>query len=212
MTIKTSSSKETEALGRYQKMRRLWLFVGIMLVGGLLLTSGSAWADHDISQQIELAGIGLIWIGVIGRLWSILYIGGHKSSTVIMDGPYSVMRNPLYFFSTLAAAGVGFQSGTVTAGLVFGVLCCIAFQIVTRREEKYLLGVFGAPYGAYMAAVPRFFPNPRLFKDQPTLMISTQRMYSTLLDGLVFFLALPAFEFAEYLQEIGVIPVLFRLY
>jgi protein-S-isoprenylcysteine O-methyltransferase Ste14 len=212
MTIKTAAAKESEALGRYQKMRRLWLFVGIVLVGGFLFAGGSAWANHEVSQQIELAGIGFIWIGVIGRLWSILYIGGHKASTVIMDGPYSVMRNPLYFFSTIAAVGVGFQSGTLTAGLVFGGLCYLAFQIVTRREEKHLLGVFGATYAAYMSSVPRFFPNPRLFKDQAAVTVSTRRMYSTLLDGLVFFVALPAFELAEYLQDTGVIPVLFRLY
>ena len=212
MTVKTDPAPEHLAMGRYQRMRRLWLFVGIMVVGTLLMLSGTAWQGENAAEHIELAGVGLIWVGVIGRLWSILYIGGHKSSTVIMDGPYSVMRNPLYFFSTIAAVGVGFQSGTLTAGAIFGVLCWLVFQIVTRREEQYLLSIFGAPYAAYCASVPRFFPNPRLFKDQAALTISTERMYATLLDGLVFFVALPAFEFAEYLQDIGVSPVLFRFY
>ncbi len=212
MTINNVAPKDIEALGRYQKMRRLWLFIGILLVGAVLMLAGPIWIDEGLAEDIELAGIGLIWIGVVGRIWSTLYIGGHKSSTVIMDGPYSVMRNPLYFFSTIAAIGVGFQSGTLTAGIIFGVLCWLAFQIVTRREEKHLSGIFGAPYANYCATVPRFFPNPRLFKDQATLTISTKRMYTTLLDGLVFFVALPAFELAEYLQDIGVIPVLFRLY
>lgn len=212
MTINNVAPKDIEALGRYQKMRRLWLFFGILLVGAVLMLAGPIWTDEGLAEDIELAGIGLIWIGVVGRIWSTLYIGGHKSSTVIMDGPYSVMRNPLYFFSTIAAVGVGFQSGTLTAGIIFGVLCWLAFQIVTRREEKHLSGIFGAPYANYCATVPRFFPNPRLFKDQATLTISTKRMYTTLLDGLVFFVALPAFELAEYLQDIGVIPVLFRLY
>lgn len=212
MTVKADSDNRNLSLGRYQKMRRLWLFVGIVLVGALLMLSGPRWAAEDVTENIELVGVGLIWIGVLGRLWSILYIGGHKSSTVIMDGPYSMMRNPLYFFSTIAAVGVGFQSATLTAGFIFGLLCWLAFEIVIRREEKHLLSIFGAPYSAYCASVPRFFPNARLFKDEPTLLISTRRMYSTLLDGLVFFVALPAFEFAEYLQDIGLIPVLFRLY
>ena len=92
-------------------MRRLWLFIGILLVGGLFMMINSAWEDHRIAEQIEFAGAGLIWTGIVGRLWSILYIGGHKANNVITDGPYSVMRNPLYFFSTIAATGVGFQSG-----------------------------------------------------------------------------------------------------
>lgn len=212
MTIDKVETEESVALGHYQKMRRLFLFVGILIVGGAMMTIASAWQNPAIPERIELAGIALIWFGIIGRLWSILYIGGHKSSMVIVDGPYSVMRNPLYFFSTLAAIGVGFQTGTLTAGLLFGLLCYLAFSIVIRREEKHLRGIFGEPYAAYCTSVPRFFPNPSLFKDPETLNISTRRLYSTLLDGLVFFVAMPLFELADYLQNSGVIPVLFRLY
>mgnify|MGYP003382004403 CR=1 FL=1 len=212
MTIDNAESKESIALGHYQKMRRLLLFIGILIVGGAMMSIASAWQNPAVSERVELTGIALIWFGIIGRLWSILYIGGHKSNMVIVDGPYSVMRNPLYFFSTLAAIGVGFQTGTLTAGLLFGLLCYLAFSIVIRREEKHLGGIFGEPYAAYCASVPRFFPNPALFKDPETLNISTKRLYATLFDGLVFFVAMPLFELAEYLQTSGVIPVLLRLY
>ena len=111
----------------------------------------------------------------------------------------------------VAATGVGFQTGTLTAGLIFGILCFVAFQIVIRREEKYLAAAFGAPYANYLNSVPRFFPKMSLFHDRETREISTKRMYSTLLDGLVFFIAFPLFEFAELLQETGFIPVLAHL-
>ena len=208
MTLTKSGA--SDRLARYQKLRRLWIFIGIVVTGGLLLSVRTAW-DEVAAEHIELAGICLIWIGIVGRLWSILYIGGHKANAIITDGPYSVMRNPLYFFSTIAATGVGFQTGTLTAGLLFGILCFAAFQIVIRREEKYLSTAFGAPYANYLASVPRFFPKMSLFHDRETREISTHRMYSTLLDGLVFFIAFPLFEFAEYLQETGFIPVLAHL-
>lgn len=211
MSLPLSDGDESLRLARYQRLRRLWVFIGIIVTGGLLLSVTTAW-DEYTAEHVELAGICLIWIGIVGRLWSILYIGGHKANAIITDGPYSVMRNPLYFFSTIAAIGVGFQTGTVTAGLIFGFLCFAAFQVVIRREEKYLSAAFGAPYNDYLAAVPRFFPKVSLFHDRETREISTKRMYSTLLDGLVFFIAFPLFEFAEELQEAGIIPVLAHLY
>lgn len=212
MSLPLTDTNEPGRLARYQRLRRLWLFVAILFAGGLLLTVRSAWTSETVSEHIELVGLGLIWVGIVGRLWSILYIGGHKAVAIITDGPYSMMRNPLYFFSTVAAVGVGMQTAMLSVGLMLGLLCFLAFQIVIRREETYLAAHFGALYADYCRNVPRFFPNPSLFHDRETREISTKRMYSTLLDGLVFFLAFPFWEFIEYLQETGIIPVLARLY
>jgi len=44
-------------------------------------------------------GLVLIAIGVIGRVFSTIFLGGHKNETVITYGPFSVCRNPLYLFS-----------------------------------------------------------------------------------------------------------------
>lgn len=212
MTLQLTDASEAGRLARYQRLRRLWLFIGILIVGGLLLVLRSAWTSEFVSEHIELAGLGLIWVGVVGRLWSILYIGGHKSVAIITEGPYSVMRNPLYFFSTIAAVGVGMQTAMLSAGILLGLLCFLAFQIVIRREEVYLSAHFGTPYAQYCHTVPRFFPKLSLFHDRETREISTKRMYSTLLDGLVFFIAFPFWEFIEYLQESEYVPVLAYLY
>ena len=122
------------------------------------------------------------------------------------------MRNPLYFFSAIGALGVGAQSGSIIVALSFALLCIAAFHIVIRREERFLAGQFGADYQSYLARVPRFWPNPRLFRDDPVLSVHPKRLYVTLMDGLVFFAAVPAFEAVEYLQETGALPVLLRLY
>ena len=56
---------------------------------------------------IEKAGLALIVICILGRTWCTLYIGGRKKRELINKGPYSVVRNPLYFFTTIGAAGIG---------------------------------------------------------------------------------------------------------
>jgi hypothetical protein len=122
------------------------------------------------------------------------------------------MRNPLYFFSAIAAAGAGAQTGTLTLAAAFFIITAVAFHIVILREEAFLGGMFGKPYTDYVASVPRFFPRLSLFSDPETVEVSTRRLYSTFLDGLVFFVALPVLELVEYGQKSGYLPILAHLY
>ncbi len=162
-------------------------------------------------EMIEWLGIVLIVACILGRTWASLYIGGRKIEEFVQTGPYSVMRNPLYFFSFLGAAGVGMQVGSVTLGLVCAGLAWLVFTVVVRQEEKVLEARYGATYRDYLLRVPRFLPNPRLWHDEPTLTIRPPRVLMTFADALVFLLAVPLAEFFEHLQSTGVIPVLLRL-
>ncbi|MGL4489335.1 MAG: methyltransferase family protein [Rhizobiaceae bacterium] len=207
-----SKATDRQDLSRYQHRRRGWLFLAIVLICLGLLTIRPSWDNEEIYETIEAVGLYLIAAGILGRLWATLNIGGKKSEAIVTSGPYSIMRNPLYFFSSIAAIGVGAQTGTLTFAVLAGLLSVIAFHFVIKREEAFLSGVFGEPYQLYCAQVPRFFPNPFLFRDDDTLAVSPKRVYSTFFDGLLFFLALPFFEFVEYLQDSGIVPVLLRLY
>jgi protein-S-isoprenylcysteine O-methyltransferase Ste14 len=164
-----------------------------------------------IHEMIEWVGIVLIVICILGRTWASLYIGGRKIDELVTTGPYSMTRNPLYFFSFLGAAGAGAQIGSVVIALICGALAHLVFHIVVLQEEKLLLGRYGEPYRAFMAKVPRFLPKPSLWRDEPTLTIRPPRVLMTFADALVFLLAVPMAEGFEYLQEIGVIPVLLIL-
>lgn len=200
------------SMGHYQAMRRLVLAILVILLLTALLFGQSVFPpDTTLHETIEMVGVLLIFLGIVGRLWSTLYIGGRKSEEVVSSGPYSMTRNPLYVFSTMAAAGVGAQMGSVLATLGFGLLCAAAFHIVILREEKFLKGIFGPPYEAYMARVPRFVPNPSLYDEGDTGSFRPKLLLSTLLDGLVFLAAMPFFESIEAMQQSGILPVLFRL-
>lgn len=207
----TAAARSTSEMGRYQRRRRVLLALLIGAFCALLIFGGSP-HDELTHERIEAHGIALILIGIGGRLWSILYIGGRKSAEVVTTGPYSVMRNPLYFFSTIAAVGIGTQTGSAIVAVASAVLCAAAFHIVTLREERHLTTVLGAPYKDYVARVPRFFPNPRLYRDQAEVTFTPRIFNHTLRDGLMFLVFIPFFELIESGQESGVIPVLFWLY
>ncbi|MDX8432197.1 isoprenylcysteine carboxylmethyltransferase family protein [Mesorhizobium abyssinicae] len=199
-------------LGNYQQMRRLVLAVLIVVLFAALLFGQSTFPpDTWVHESIEMFGVLLIFLGIVGRLWATLYIGGRKSSEVVTGGPYSITRNPLYVFSTVAAAGVGAQIGSFTGIILFAALCAGAFHIVILREEKFLKEALGAPYRAYLAKVPRFFPDLSFYDEGDTGSFKPRLLLNTLLDGLVFLVALPAFELIDGAQLSGVLPVLFRL-
>ena len=201
-----------KSLGTYQRIRRLVLAVMVVVMIAALLFGQSVFPpDTPVHESIEMVGVLLIFLGVVGRLWSTLYIGGRKSAEVVTGGPYSITRNPLYLFSSVAAAGVGAQMGSVVATVGFGALCAGAVHVVILREEKFLKTAMGESYRAYLEKVPRFFPKLSLYQEGDTGSFKPRLLLNTLLDGLIFLIAMPVFEAIDTAQMSGALPVLFRL-
>jgi protein-S-isoprenylcysteine O-methyltransferase Ste14 len=199
-------------LDAYQSARRIALAVLLAAVFAVLLFGQSKFPpETPVHEGLEMVGVLLIVIGIAGRLWSTLYIGGRKSKRVVADGPYSITRNPLYVFSSIAAIGVGAQMGSFTAAIGFGVACAVAFHFVILREEKFLAATLGKPYLAYLAKAPRFFPKLSLYNEGEPIGFRPASLLTTLLDGLVFLVAMPLFELIDAAQQSGALPVLFHL-
>ena len=80
------------------------------------------------------------------------------------------------------------------------------------REERFLSAALGEDYLGYRNRVPRFFPNPLLYRDDPHVTFQTGRLRATLLDGLVFLATIPVLEAIEEAQEAGLVQVAYSLY
>ncbi len=204
-------SAESASLARYQAARRAVLAVIVAIAFTALLFGASA-HDELTHEYIEMLGLVLILAGIGGRLWATLYIGGRKSAMVVSTGPYSITRNPLYFFSSIAAAGVGAQTGSYVVACLSLVLCAAFFHLVARREEQFLSTKLGDEYLSYLQRVPRFLPNPLIYRDDAEVTFQTGRISAAFVDGLVFLVAMFALEAIEVAQEAGVVPVLFWLF
>ena len=199
-------------IGEVQIVRKAVLAAGVAV--GLLffaVTNSYSPSGSNAHELIEWVGIVLIVICIIGRTWTSLYISGRKITELVEVGPYSVTRNPLYAFSILGAVGFGAQQGSILTAVTFGVLAWLAFNVVASREEHLLAELHGAAYADYQARVPRFLPNPRLWRDVPTLTVIPSRVAATAADAMIFLLAVPVAETFEWLQGIGVLPVLLLL-
>ena len=199
-------------IDKVQTIRKAVLLAGI-IVGAVLVafTSSTYPPGGQTHEFIEWVGIVLIVTCILGRTWASLYIGGRKISNLVQSGPYSMCRNPLYFFTILGAAGVGAQVGSITLALLCAAIALFVFTVVTLQEERLLNDRYGAAFAEYRGRVPRILPDPRLWRDEPTLTIHQLRVLRTFADALVFLLSVPISEALEYLQEWGYLPVLLHL-
>src|SRR5262245_64205860 len=88
---------------------------GAVLLGVLMfaLTNSRLEAGNSTHEMVEWIGIVAIVICILGRTWASLYIAGRKIEQFVTEGPYSVVRNPLYFFSIIGDAGWCVQLGDI---------------------------------------------------------------------------------------------------
>lgn len=194
--------------------RRKW-FAGLSLLALVALVStvqSVGDADGWLHRAVEAFGLGLIVVAIVGRAWCSLYIGGRKKAEIVDRGPYSISRNPLYVFSFIGIFGVGAQSGSLAVGALFALVAFGVFLRTVGREEAWLAHHFGGGYAAYRARTPRFWPDPRLWRDEGELTIRPAFFLLTLRDGLTFLAAIPIMEGIEYCQAQGWIGSGFRLF
>jgi hypothetical protein len=103
-------------------------------------------------------GIAMCFVGATIRFWASGYL--RKDSRPAVGGPYAWIRNPLYFGTYLMAIGTAWA---IEAWWLLGaltVLFAVIYHYIILDEETKLVRIFGAPYTAYCALVPRFFPRP----------------------------------------------------
>lgn len=180
----------------------------------LILFSGSS-----LQQKLPVFGsvlfaLGAVFCGIaaLGRMWCSLYIAGYKTNKLITEGPYSITRNPLYFFSFIGAIGIGLATETLffTALMLIGF--AIYYPLVIASEEKKLSGRHSADFDAYLASTPRFFPNVAKFKEPEDYEVKPKAFRKNLLDAVWFIWILGVLEIVKTLKVTGVMPTLLKFW
>ena len=159
-----------------------------------------------------LFGLILVGIATVGRLWCSLYISGRKSSRLVIHGPYSVSRNPLYFFSFLGVIGLGLATEIITLALFLSFSFLLSYRLVIHSEERFLENTFGDSYRSYCATVPRFLPKWSQHIELGTLEVAPKIFLRSVYEALWFAGLVGLLEFLEGMKELIDIPSLFQLY
>ena len=112
-------------------------------------------------REINLMGILLILLSILLRVWARGYIldfsreSKIKTDILLVEGPYSVTRNPLYLSSIMFGMGVLIYSGLgFLSGLFFLWLIATHYYILIRIEAKELELMFPKQYKEYSRSTP----------------------------------------------------------
>lgn len=197
-----------------QQWQRKIIVAGAALVGLVALMAMQPVSPEDAPwhETVERSGIFFILIGILGRTWCAMYIGGNKLNRLVTEGPYSVTRNPLYVFSAIAAFGLGAQLGSVIFALICAIATIAIFALVISHEERALAARFPAEFALYRARVPRFTPDFRAWQEADTILVRPALVRRTFWDATLFLFAVPALKGLESLRDAALIAPILRLY
>jgi protein-S-isoprenylcysteine O-methyltransferase Ste14 len=196
----------------FERNRRI-ITGGFILAGlPLILFTRHGWPEGGtIDRAFEYTGIMLILAGLAGRAWSTMYIGGRKNSQLVQDGPYSMCRNPLYFFSFLGGLGATVVLENLALIILYLAIFSFYYPLVIKSEEKRLEMLFGSAFTAYKEKVPAFLPNVFGFHSGEKAKAQPKLMVKTLLDGTMFLLFIPLAYLIERLQASGILHAYWRI-
>jgi protein-S-isoprenylcysteine O-methyltransferase Ste14 len=124
--------------------------------------------DADLVARLLFAFAALLLvIAAVIRTWassylhaSVVYAAEVKTESLVGDGPYRRVRNPLYFANVLMVIAMGAMMSRT--GFFVAVMAMLAFCYrLIFREEDELQASQGARYQDYRRAVPRLWPSLR---------------------------------------------------
>ncbi len=180
----------------------------------VLLLSTGVWEEKSIltTTLLFFTGMILVSIATLGRMWCSVYIAGYKDKVLITGGPYSISRNPLYFFSMLGALGVGLCTETLTFPAIILVAMMLYYPLVIRKEERRLREYFGDAFDEYVKQVPAFFPRFSQYTEPEEYTVKPRAYRRHMFSALWFVWIVGLIELAEGLKEIGWLPTLWHIY
>ena len=136
------------------------------LLAALLAKTG-ALSIASAFNVVLIAAIVCAFAGAWLRTWGAAYLGtgvvhdaNLRGDSVVADGPFRHVRNPLYLGSWLNLLALALLMPA--SGAVFAIVMLIVFHLrLVFIEEAFLRVKLGEPYTAYCAKVPRMLYSVR---------------------------------------------------
>ncbi|WP_437959585.1 isoprenylcysteine carboxylmethyltransferase family protein [Sorangium sp. So ce119] len=148
---------------------------GVLFVAALVLAAVApiaelaGWVAPLVEPGAAVVGVGVAMVlaGVAGTLWSQVAMGeswrigvdAAERTRLVTRGPFTLVRNPIFSFMTLTAAGMALVvPDAIALASLLALVAAIELQ-VRFVEEPYLLRAHGDSYADYCARVGRFVPG-----------------------------------------------------
>jgi protein-S-isoprenylcysteine O-methyltransferase Ste14 len=121
----------------------------------------------DPVLNLMVIGFVVALSGEMLRLWAVSYIGSESRTTsgvggsnLVTQGPFSLMRNPLYIGNIMLYVGIGIMSNAFFPWLPIIAFLYFVFQyyVIIINEEDYLRETYKDKFVQYCKSTNRFLP------------------------------------------------------
>ena len=109
------------------------------------------------------AGMAVTLFGEFFQLWAASHL--RKDKKLATSGPYSHVRNPMYFGRFFVLLGFTIMIGRIWLIATFIIIFVLYVRGRVGREENRLRRIFGEDYENYCREVPRFIPRLRPYSN-----------------------------------------------
>jgi len=116
-----------------------------------------------------IVGLALILVGYAATLWTYSVMGSawriginpQEKSKLVTDGPFRLVRHPIYSFQIVMLAGAFLLLPTVVSLVILVIhLACVLGK--AGDEESHLEKIYGQEYLNYTARTGRLIPKVNL--------------------------------------------------
>ncbi len=142
-------------------------FIILALIGLVFYRPEYFYLNKSIRYLFYVIGIIAVIKGELLRIWA----NGHagfvlhsrsktiRAKSLVITGPYAIIRNPLYAGNFLI--GFGFSLLTLTWWLIilYVVFFTIEYGLIIIAEERFLREAFPEEFEKYYNSVPRVIPK-----------------------------------------------------
>ena len=185
-------------------------FFGILVLA-LLLVADRRYSHGVGGTVLNLAGLAVIIVAALGRVWTSSYLAAYKDVRLIRYGPFSVTRNPLYLFTLLAAVGIGITAASLIILLLATGIVAITHSIAVKNEEARLAELFGKEYEDYTTSVPRYWPKLKQYESPKIIFVHTKIYGKAFIDAAGWLAVYIGFRAIDLLHVRRVLPTLLEI-
>jgi len=174
-------------------------FVVVVIL--ILIFTKPTFPDTPAKLLLFFTGGLVIIAGEILRIWAVGNSGSTTRSRnliadrLVTEGPYSIVRNPLYNGNFLITLGFSVIANAVIMIPIVIIYFYIEYYPIVLREEHFLLEKFGDEYKKYLSDVPRFFPRKIKIKKSRYDRSALKGEMWTILGILIVFILMTGINF-----------------